>query len=286
MFLLVHEEFGISTPYQSSPRWDKIYGKMRPLQKSAVRFGRMGERFQILKLGLVRLRFKQRILGSPKRSRAVVSWKLEAVAQISSVCRPFVFGGSMFMSHTLIFEQADGAKIVNRVTGLPMNTDTQQAVSRLDFGTRTVELLHLFDHLHRSGQDEIREKNWGFVQVDTKDVLVFYSILPCTVVFVLPMDQPDATPSILRSTEPSLKRLNAHARHCVDISGKSRVYSHGKSQFDFRESWVHGSGHPIVWDHDGSREYLALVHDRGYCHYGVRIDYESLTVRSFGFELV
>ncbi len=163
-----------------------------------------------------------------------------------------------------------------------MNTDTLQAISRLDFVTRKIELLHIYDHLHRNSEGEIREKNWGFVQTDRKHVHIFYSVLPCTVVLVLGMDESNAFQSNTKSSEPSLKRLTSHKSQCVDVSRREQIYSDGQSLLDFREAMVHGSGHPIVWEYEGSREYLALIHDKDYCHYAVRIKFASLKVSQIG----
>lgn len=121
------------------------------------------------------------------------------------------------------------------------------AISALDFAHRQLKLVQVLDRL--PGQAILtREKNWGFLEDSNGGLLVFYSVLPCTV--ILYYESP-------RSKVPVLKSGKCYS-DVEDLYAESRLQS---------DEILHNSGHPILVSGESTGgiekySYLAMVHTR------------------------
>ena len=108
-----------------------------------------------------------------------------------------------------------------------------------------------------------REKNWAFFEHEGA-LLVIWKTLPCTVVFAV--QQPDVNPAYA---------LTAVKAVCYDWAQAEGSISPADS--------VHGSGHPVLWQQGGVKEYLMMVHlrsgpQRDFRHFLLRLEYKSLAI--------
>ena len=139
-------------------------------------------------------------------------------------------------------------------------------LSRLDQQDNSLTMEHVFVDQLVSWKDpqkhQGREKNWAFFE-HKGTMLILWKSLPCTI--ILKVDGPEqgfgltAVKAICYSNFTSLESIST-------IGQKA-----------------HGSGHPALWEHDGTQEYLFIVHERSkkddhYVHTILRMNYDTLQI--------
>ncbi|KAK9830983.1 hypothetical protein WJX81_005385 [Elliptochloris bilobata] len=186
--------------------------------------------------------------------------------------RPFVWKGAVYLGHWIGFRPAQ----------------ERMAIAVLDEDARLVRFVHRFSHLPAAieaaqypsgmapaakaesasaerGVDFKREKNWGFVAEGDR-LLIFYALLPCTVV--------------LEFDAAALDGVRLADRACFAGSAAATLERTG---LDILRHPIHGSGNPVPWDIErggGHRELLSMLHVKvgDYAHWAVRIDRETRRV--------
>ena len=186
------------------------------------------------------------------------------------VCRPFMWDGAIYASHSLILLGADGRHPQNGITNMPLNLISTMAVSKMDFEHKLLELKGLFDHSHVAHGDQSKiEKNWAFV-ADGEQLVLIYNILSCAIAYdvsniVHGLHMQDDAEDKLQFF---MQTISMQSASCVALSNinLNSVLGH-----------IHGSGHLVPWRRDGKKGYLALVHTThtdgklNYCHWAVRL---------------
>ncbi|KAK9818993.1 hypothetical protein WJX81_003370 [Elliptochloris bilobata] len=181
--------------------------------------------------------------------------------------RPFAWRGEVYLGHWTAF----------------MPIEERMSISLLDVEQGVVRFLYRFHQLSeeivksqrsaalerrrgifkRRGTGSFkREKNWGFV-AEGDALLVYYSLLPCTV--VLQFDTAAEGGVVMR------------LRACYEQQAASIARATG---LDMGRYEMHTSGHPVPWDVErgaAHRELVSMLHVRhgDYAHWGVRIDRTS-----------
>ena len=107
-----------------------------------------------------------------------------------------------------------------------------------------------------------REKNWAFFEHEGR-LLIIWKSIPCTVVFAV-------------GAASNNYALSAVTAVCYTNLAKHNALKPLTSS-------AHGSGHPVLWERETSKEYLLMVHTRHgdakhYRHYLLRLDYRTLHI--------
>ena len=190
------------------------------------------------------------------------------------------------MSHVLILKEPEDFKIVHSIANMPLVGQTLQAISQLNFKANTLELRCVFDRLQPPNDAKaVVEKNWGFLYSPEEKLLVFYSILPCVIVYRV-------NSNLHHRAKVSRDRLQAMSHSKFENLPLQAVSCADEPQDELAtlqvSADIHTSGHPIIWQNNDTSEYLAVVHtkrhylsgDEDFCHWAVRLNTTSLQVRT------
>ena len=159
--------------------------------------------------------------------------------------------------------------VVFRTIGFVVRKDqdrgSYQAILRLHHDCRCFKLVHIFSKRADGGSEPPGvQKNWGFLDHKNR-LLVVYTIFPCTTIY-----------EVLTQRDFHLRRLSH-----VCYSDKESLLA---SEIFFAIEEPHNSVHPVIWNHNGEKEVLMMVHTLdwskigGYSHWLVRLDYDHLRI--------
>ena len=185
---------------------------------------------------------------------------------------PFWFFGRIFL-----WKGVPHISAVFRGIGYVVRRDqdrgSYQSIFRMEQTSRTFKLLKIFSNPANGAQGPPEvQKNWGFFE-HQKSLLILYSVFPCATIYRVLNDD------------------NFHFELVSKVCYKDRDSMLADNiMLEIERS--HNSAHPIVWNHDGRKEILMMVHTHtthiigGYNHWLVRFSFDTFEITHVSYGIV